>query len=650
MVLLSVLLFGLVIWTFAPSLGCHFLFYDENDEIIYEPHVNTGLSLENVTWAFTTLNHSNWNPLKWLSHMIDCEFYGLDPWGHHLTSVLIHAGNCVLVFVVLRMMTGALWRSLLVAMLFGLHPLRVESVAWICERKDVLSLFFWLLTLLAYTKYVQHLKQENGQPLKFYILALLFFVCGLMSKAMLVTMPFVLLLLDYWPLELWRQKSRFRLLMEKLPFLVLAILGSWLVFKAQQLGGTTQEMSNLTIGDKMGNALISYVRYLGKFVWPENLSIYYPHPGHWPTFKVLFAGTLILGISATAFKLRQQRPYLLVGWLWYLGTLVPVIGLIQLMSQSMANRYTYIPMIGFVICLVWGLKDLTEGWKNKTAILLVIGISIGVACVGRTRKEISFFKDDVTIWSHAVDVTEGENNWQAHFCLGTVLENHLGEDAALKEYQKSVSLNPDCAGSQLSLGSVLGHKNRFDEAFDHFEKALILKPNWERVEYDCGIIWFCKGYMQRAITCFNKALVDGYDRSQCEKFLETTAKVQTEARESLKKLKADWIANPNQFETCNNYAWLLSTSPDEVVRNGVEAVRIAKRACELTNYHVTVCIGTLSAAYAEAGDFEAAIKTSEIACSMAKNDGDQNILRSNQRLLELFRNRMHYYNLPETKS
>jgi tetratricopeptide (TPR) repeat protein len=575
--------------------------------------------------------------------MLDCEFYGLDPWGHHLTNILIHALNSVLVFVVFRKMTGAVWRSLVVAFLFGLHPLRVQSVTWICERKDVLSLFFWMLTLLAYVQYAQECKKENGKVIKFYSLAFLFFSLGLMSKAMLVTLPFILLLLDYWPLELYRKKGKSRILMEKLPFLVLAIADSWITLKAQQTAGITDEMSSLPISDKTGNALISYVRYIGKFFWPENLSVYYPHPGHWPLVKVICAGLFVLGVSTMVVLLRRRMPYMLVGWFWYLGTLVPVIGLVQLLSQSIADRYTYIPMIGFALFLVWPLKDLTKGWRYKPAIMLVIGTSMIIACVVRTRCEISFFKDDVTLWRHAVAVTKNEYNWCPHYALGTVLWAIPQHDGALNEFQESVRINPHYAKSQLDLGVALDDKSRFDEAIIHFQRALELNPDWGLAWFDYGIFFIKTGELDKAIGHFIRAVQCEPDNTLFHDALDAALGFERQGLEVNIKLRELVKQNPDRPDLLNNLAWFLATNPDPKLRNGVESVRLAERACQLTHYQITVTVGTLAAAYAEAGRFEEAITNAQLASSMALKSGEEVLLLKNESLLGLFRAHLPYH-------
>ncbi len=642
--MLSLFLFGLVIWVFWPSLHCNFLYWDDSADIVHEPHVNSGLSLRNITWSLFTLEHCNWYPLNWQSHMLDCEIYGLKPWGHHLTSVFIHALNAVLVFVVFMKMTGAVGRSLIVAFLFGLHPLRVQSVTWICERKDVLSLFFWMLTLLAYAQYARECKKVNGNVIRFYGLALLFFSLGLMSKAMLVTLPFVLLLLDYWPLEFYRLRSKRRLVVEKLPFLALTIANCWITFKAQQEGGITDEMRSLPLSDKMGNALISYVRYLGKFFWPEPLSIYYPHPGHWPMLQVVCAGVFVVGVSMMAVGLRRRMPYVLVGWLWYLGTLVPVIGLVQLLSQSMADRYTYIPLIGFTVLLVWLIEDLTRRWPHRLTIMCVIGASMVIACSIKTRHEIGFFKDDVTLWRHAVVVTENEYNWCPHYSLGAILWTTPQRDEALNEFRESVRINPNNAQSRAALGAALynlGHPP--DEAIVQFQKALELKPDWSLAWFNCGVALLKKGEVASAISHFQKAVKYEPDNAKFRNYLTGGLLFEQLNKEAASKLDETIKRNPDRADVLNNLAWFLATNPDNRSRNGVEAVQLAERACQLTHFQAAVAVNTLAAAYAEAGRFDEAVTNAQLACSMALKSGDAALLHQSQRMLDSFRMHLPYH-------
>jgi protein O-mannosyl-transferase len=657
-ILIALLLFGAVVGVFWPSLRCGFLFWDDTADVLEEGHVSSGLSWQNIAWAFSTLDHCNWYPLTWLSHMLDCQVYGLNPWGHHLTSILIHALNSVLVFLVFRTMTGAVWRSLAVALLFGLHPLRVESVTWICERKDVLSVFFWMLTLLAYTRYVEKSTARSPQSKVFYGLALLFFSLGLMSKAMVVTLPFVLLLLDYWPLGRvtsgppspgsgapgGRRGVRIhRLVVEKLPFLGLTIADSWVTFKAQKLGGLTAEMNDLPLSDKAGNALISYARYVGKFFWPETLSVYYPHPVHWPWFAVVGAGLFVLGISILAVGLRRHRPYLLVGWFWYLGTLVPVIGLVQLMSQAMANRYTYIPMIGFTLALVWGLGDWIKAWRYKTALMLAIGALALTAGAVKTRREIGYFKDDITLWRRAVAVTEGEYNWCPHYALGIVLVPNSQSGDALAEFRESVRINPNYAKSQLCLSRALEDKNRLHEALPHCQRALEIDPRFGLAWFHCGIMFLKKGELDKAIDRLERATQCEPNNSRFRAALGAARNLKQQGLAANRTYRVSVNYYPDRPYCLNNLAWFLATNPDAGLRNGEEAVRLAERACQLTHYQQTVPVMTLAAAYAEAGRFDEAITNAQLAGAMALKSDDKLSWQQTELMLSYFREHLPHY-------
>ena len=432
---------------FWPATGHDFVSYDDPDYVTANPHVQGGLTWAGVEWAFCNTQQAvYWAPLTWLSHMLACQFFGLNAWGHHLINVVLHAANTGLVFLLFRRMTGSTWRSAILAALFGLHPLRVESVAWVTERKDVLSGFFGLLCLWAYVRYAETSNQwsvnsdQSSAPrnttraaapsLRFevrcfppsfwYWTAVVLFALGLMSKPMLVTWPFVLLLLDYWPLGRFavhspqstvhsreadgggqtgdRERQYYgpritselhilnRLLLEKLPFFALALAASVVTFEVQQRGGALEPVQYLALGARVGNALISYCRYLEKLFWPANLAVFYPHPGQWPLVKVLLAGGLLLGISGLLFIKRRRYPFLLVGWLWFVGTLVPVIGLIQSSSQAMADRFTYLPSLGVLMLAIWGAWELTPRWRHAvTAVALAGSVAIAL-CVVVTRQ------------------------------------------------------------------------------------------------------------------------------------------------------------------------------------------------------------------------------------------------------------------------
>ena len=407
LVWLCVLLFAITVFVFSPALKCDFQFYDENGYLVENPHVNEGLSISGIAWAFTNLDNSNWVPLVWLSHMIDIDLYGWQAWGHHLTNILFHAANVVLLFVVLNRLTGRQWRSLFAAALFAVHPLRVESVVWISERKDVLSTFFGLLAIWTYVEFA-----KSGAK-KFYCLTLIFFACSLMSKAMLVTFPFVLLLLDYWPLQ--RSKKKSALLIEKIPLFLMIIPASVVAYFAQK--SSNELVLHPTWTMRSQTVIISYARYLEKMFWPTDLAVLYPYPNSWPLGVLILSIALLVVFSILFFYLRKERPYMIIGWLWFLGTLVPVIGLVPLGEQSLANHYTYFPMIGILIIFVWGIAELSKSWRREISVALA-AVTLTMLAL-RTRAEIFYWKDTQTLWSRAIAVTK--DNYFAMNGLGKFL-------------------------------------------------------------------------------------------------------------------------------------------------------------------------------------------------------------------------------------
>jgi protein O-mannosyl-transferase len=538
LILICLGLLSLVIFTFLPVLNNDFIFLDDPGYVTMNPHVQAGFKWETIKWAISTTYVGNWHPLTWLSHMLDYQWFGLNPRGHHLTSLLLHAVNTALVFLVLAGMTGAVGRSFFVAALFGLHPLHVESVAWVSERKDVLSTLFWLLTLLAYSHYAKWQDQaRNAGPetdpgatapripggLYYYWLALFFYVLGLMCKPMLVTLPFILLLLDFWPLHRFSIRRPLKLVAEKLPFFLFSAAICLVTIPAQKGAGGVRTMANFSFTGRVENALISYCRYLGKLFWPANLPFFYPHPGHWPLTAVAAALLLLLGLSFLAWQTRRNHPYLLVGWCWYVGTLVPVIGLVQVGFQSMANRYTYVPFIGLFISLAWGAQALTRHWRHQSLILFTLAATAIVICIPITRLQIGYWKNSEILFQYASVVIK--NNWEAHARLGLVLSKEGRLDEAIQQYREALRLKPDDADAHYDLANALYRKRLWDEAIAEYQEDLRLNPDDFSGHGNLGVALFQKGCVDEAIHQFQEALRLNPDYAEARKNLDTAKKV-----------------------------------------------------------------------------------------------------------------------------
>jgi len=515
-----------------PATSCDFVNFDDDVYVTANPHVQSGLSVANLKWACVNPVGRNWHPVTVWSHMLDCQLYGLKPWGHHLTSVVLHAVNTALFFLLLWGLTGALWPSVVAAALWGWHPLHVESVAWISERKDLLSGGFGLLALMAYVRGASpksEVRSPEGQesvvrgrwPLLhlpasgFYLLSLALFALGLMSKPMLVTWPLVMLLLDYWPLGRVRnaeygmrnepagdtqhaarstlhapRSTLFPLLAEKVPFFVLAAAVSLITLVVQAQERAVKTFEAYPLGVRAENALISYGRYLMKVLWPADLAVLYPHAGGWPPAMVALVFGLLLGVSVLLWVQRRARPCLLVGWLLYVGTLVPVIGVVQVGEQSMADRYTYLPSFGVLICVVWGAYGLTRGWRYRVPGLVVACQVSLVLCLALTRQQIGHWKDGEALFRWAVAVTE--KNPMAHNNLGNALYRKGRIDEAIRHYQEAIRLKPDYADAHNNLGVVLYKKGQVEEAIRQFQEALKLKPGFVRARKNLDAVLAAK--------------------------------------------------------------------------------------------------------------------------------------------------------------
>ena len=440
--------------------GHGFLHYDDYQYVVDNPHVRHGLTRQGVLWALTSGYASNWHPLTWLSHMLDCELYGLNPQGHHLNNLLLHIANALLLFRLLLRMTGALWRSAFVAALFALHPLHVESVAWVAERKDVLSTLFWMLTLGAYLRYRE---RPTGTR---YLATLFLFALGLAAKPMLVTLPFVLLLLDCWPLgRMPSPRSLLPLVREKAPFFVLAALSSVITFWVQSHWGAV--VLSIPLKERLANALVSYVGYGAKMLWPVNLACFYPHPlDGLPLWQAAGALLLLAGVTVAVVRAGRRLPYLAVGWLWYLGTLVPVIGLVQVGAQAMADRYTYVPLIGLFVMLSWGAGSLAAKGPLPKIATAALSAALLAALLPLTWSQISHWKDSETLFAHALEVTD--RNLLAHNNLGNALARQGRLEEAEFHLVEALRLRPDYAAAQNNLGILRLRQGRFEEAAGHF--------------------------------------------------------------------------------------------------------------------------------------------------------------------------------------
>jgi|WetSurMetagenome_2_1015567.scaffolds.fasta_scaffold00812_16 protein O-mannosyl-transferase len=504
---------------FGRIAKCGFINFDDGVYITLNSHVREGLSLESMIWAFKSTHATNWHPLTWLSHMLDYELFELNPAGHHLNNLFLHIANTLLLFLLLRTATGRFWESIAVAGLFALHPLRVESVAWVSERKDVLSAFFAMLTMLAYVHFVR-----QPSPAR-YVLTLLLFALGLMAKPMLVTLPFVLLLLDFWPLHRWKF-SRVRvypptadqplspsegslpissLVFEKVPLFALSAASSVITFIVQNQGGAVSTFETISLKIRIANALVSYWRYLEKTFWPSGLAILYPHPGnHLPLWEGIVAGLFLVIVSFLVLYQTSQRPFLLTGWFWFLGMLVPVIGIIQVGAQAHADRYTYLPSVGIFIMVVWTLSGLLEKYPQHKPIL-ACGFTFVLFCLSiATWLQTGYWRTTETVFRRAVAVTA--NNYTAHSLLGDALAAGKQMEMAQSEYEKALKIYPRFAEAHSKLGMLLAGQGLGDEAISHYEEALSINPRCTSAHLNIAAALAEKGELEKAVSHYSEAL------------------------------------------------------------------------------------------------------------------------------------------------
>jgi tetratricopeptide (TPR) repeat protein len=697
-----------------PVVTLDYVTLDDGIYLMNNFHVNRGFTWEGLRWCFTTSYASMWHPLTWVSCMLDCQLYHRWLGGHHATNLVLHILSALMLFLLLNRMTRAFWRSAMVTALFAWHPLHVESVAWLSERKDVLCTVFWMLTLWAYLRYAEECKMQSAKRKRFYVLALVFFVLGLMSKPMLVTLPFVLLLLDWRPLrrmqlappsarEMQNAECRMqnkgqsygstasrpavlRLLIEKIPFFVLSIIFSVLAVKAAGLNAVS--LASFPFPHRLGNAVVSYFIYVAKTIWPQNLVAIYSYDVPWETWQIVAACLFLIAVSAAALRFWKTRPYLLVGWLWFLGTLVPVLGLVRVGAQSMADRYTYIPSIGLFILFIWGACDLGSGWRQGPVLLGGLAWVALVACVLLAGKQIQYWRNGETLFAHNLEVDPdnfiAQNCYAAYFLANGQLERArvedekslrlnpnydlahavLGEvfllqgnyDQAAPELAAALQLNPTSGDARVLYAKALLGQDHPAEAEQQFAQVLAADPVVPEAHYGLGQALAKLGKPDEACAQFTEALRLAPQFSDARLQLAIVLAKQGKTSDAIShyRLAKDVPPSASDVMVMNNLAWILAASPYPELRNGAEAVKLAARACELDRSQQPMLIGTLAAAYAEAGRYDEAVAAAQqahdLALKLAGNAHDaaeektaKDLAARNLELLELYRSRHPYH-------
>ena len=631
---------------FGQTLQHDFVNYDDPSYVYQNPTITEGLTFDGIKRAFSQNHARNWHPFTTLSHMLDCQLFGLKPAGHHFHNVLLHSIAVLLLFFLLRQMTGTLWPGAFVAAIFAIHPLRVESFAWVSERKDVLSGVLFMLTLIAYVRYVR-----NRSPGR-YLLVILLFAAGLLSKPMLVTLPFVLLLLDYWPLGRFAQTSSGKaapqsplllLIVEKIPFLALAAASCLTTFLIQKSGGV--QADSLPFNWRIGNGVVTYVTYIWQMIWPVNLAPFYPHPGgRLAAWQVACALALLLALMVTVILRRKTNPYLMVGWFWYVGMLVPVIGIIQVGAQGRADRYTYLPQIGLYLALVWGLAQLSMKWQYRRQVL---GTAAGLALFALgwiAWVQASIWQNSESLWTHTLAVTS--ENEIAHNNLGEVLSRRGQTDEALSHYEAALRIRTEhqtsrydfvLALTHANLGTALRGKGYVDEAIVHYEKAIAWQPDYPASYFGLGSALIEKGRIEDAIAALRKAVQIRPDYTEAHVGLGDAFLRQQNDQEAIAHYERALEISPQAVVPLNNLAWLFATSPDKSIRNGPRAVVMAERAVRVSKGQDPLFLHKLAAAYAATGDFPRAVETAQNAQLFAERQGNTLLANELQRNIATYR-------------
>ncbi len=676
---------------YEPIRKNSFVNYDDNDYITKNHNVTGGITRDSVILAFKQSHYYMWHPLTTLSHMLDCQLFGLNPICHHLVSLLFHIVNALLLFWILVNLTGSTWASAFVAAVFALHPIQVEAVAWAAERKTVLSGLFWFFTIAAYIRYTK--KPGTGR----YIL--LFFVYGLciMTKPIVITLPFVLLLLDYWPLGRVKYKqdatitnsgmsapkksggqktSAGWLVTEKIPLLVLSGVLGVITLVAQQSGGVVIALEKIPLDCRIANAFISYTKYIGKMIWPSRLAVCYPYSYSNLTNAVTLACMLVF-ILITVFSIYifRHRRYVAVGWLWYVGTLVPMIGLVQAGSQAMADRYMYISMLGLLIMMAWGIKDLANNRRHLRAVAGILAVVAIISMIILTRIQVRYWKNDFALFEHTLKVTKNngiaENNYGCAFLeaeqldkaaihfnnalrinpahpkardnLGKVLVKMKKPIEAAACFTEILRQDGDSAEIHYRLAVALGMQGKYDEAIKHLTKVLELEPNYPDAQNKMGFALLATGEPNEAIEYFNRALRISKGQSDVYVNLGTAYIRLGKYEPAIQNLTKAVELEPNSIDALNNLAWVLATVGEVSAQDANRAIGFAERACKLTGHNKPKPLDTLAAAYAAAGKFSDAAATAEKALNAAKAAGQEDMVAEIQNRLELYLTNRPYH-------
>jgi tetratricopeptide (TPR) repeat protein len=585
----------LVFWQ-VHSFG--FADYDDDDYVSENPYVLNGLTAGAIRWAFTTGYAGNWHPLTWLSLMFDCQLFSPNPGMIHLVNVFFHLANTLLLFSILKKMTGALWPSVFVAAAFALHPMHVESVAWITERKDVLSTFFWMLTMWAYAYFVSRPKIWR------YLLVVIFFALGLMAKPMLVTLPFVLLLLDYWPLNrigCFNRKIIYSLVWEKMPFFALTVVSSIITFLVQRRSGAVVDINFISLDSRIANIFLSYAKYIGKMFWPCNLAVFYPFniAARFPFWQAAMCALLLFIISVFVLCYGRSQKYLPVGWFWFVGTLIPVIGIVQVGLQAYADRYTYIPYIGLFIMLAWLLSQLLSKWPQRKIalglLMLLVLTTLGICA----HRQTSRWSSGEPLFLHALAVTK--NNFVAYNGLGVVYSDLGRLQESIEAYQQAIKIKPDYVDAYINLGNSYEKLGRYQEEIDVFRKAVKINPNYAMAYYNLGLAYGNIGRSQEAINAFKQAVKINPNHAESHYNLGVAYGQLNRSDEEIDAYRQAIRIKPDYAEAYNNLGITYSS-----IGRFKEAIDAFKQAIRVNSHYTEahVCLGYT---YLTTGDKKSAL-------------------------------------------